>query len=118
MCIFVKTLTGRTLTINLGNTEEEMQSVTVGQLKTKIFQKEGIPDQQRLIFDGKELEDTKRLIEYGIQHESEIHLVSRVPGGEQPPETDSDDEVSDRSGETQAQRRSRENLADFSCCLC
>uniref|UniRef100_A0A096M5R4 Ubiquitin-like domain-containing protein n=1 Tax=Poecilia formosa TaxID=48698 RepID=A0A096M5R4_POEFO len=87
--IFVKTLTGKTLTINLGNTEE-MQSVTVGQLKTKIFQKEGIPvvcaeDQQRLIFDGKELEeDTKRLTEYGIQHESEIHLVLRVPGGEQP----------------------------------
>uniref|UniRef100_A0A096MEF7 Uncharacterized LOC103132215 n=1 Tax=Poecilia formosa TaxID=48698 RepID=A0A096MEF7_POEFO len=89
--VFIKTLTGRILTINLGNTEEEMQSVTVGQLKTKIFQMEGIPvnrgckkDRQRLFFAGKQLEDIKRLFECRIQKEDTIHLILKVRGGQLP----------------------------------
>jgi ubiquitin len=74
--IFVKTLTGKTITLDVA------ASNTIDELKQKIHDREGIPpDQQRLISGGAVLENGKTLVHYGILMKATIHLVLRLRGG-------------------------------------
>ncbi|XP_027216634.2 polyubiquitin isoform X2 [Penaeus vannamei] len=76
MIIYVKTLTGKTLTI------EVTPQDTVEVLKAKIQDIEGVPiDQQRLIFSGNQLEDERTLEDFNISSESVLHLILRLRGG-------------------------------------
>lgn len=76
MQIFVKTLTGRTVTLIVEETD------TVAEVKQKFKDKDGVPvAEQRFIYGGHELKDEQTLRHYNIFKDATLHLVLRLPGG-------------------------------------
>ena len=79
--VFVKTLTGKTVTLDVGASD------TVELVKATVEGKLGVPAVvQRLLFEGKQLEDGRAVSSYGVRQHSTLHLVLRLRGGVQTPD--------------------------------
>ena len=74
--IFVKTLTGKTITLEVESSEK------IENVKAKILAKEGIPpDQQRLIYKGKQFGNNQRLSDFSVGNDDMLHLLLRLREG-------------------------------------
>ena len=75
--IFVRTLQGKTITVDVDGSD------TVKAVKRKIQDKENLPaNEQRLIYAGKQLDDTRMLSEYDVKNNATLHLLLRLKGGQ------------------------------------
>ena len=76
MQIFIRSLSGKNLLFNV-EAEDSVEN-----LKQKLFEKDGVkPDDQRLVFGGRQLENGNKLSDYGVQENSTIVFVLKLIGG-------------------------------------